>query len=205
MKYTFIALFIFLFINFSVNAQKGSKPIQLIGLKCDYGLNFKNGRWIGSTYGIDLNYNRSFKNEKHYWVTGLGVQLSILPSQVEVDTFQWGGNTPQLHDHGLYFSVPTQYMYKPISWLYIKTGFNHHFTFRNTTIDTSPGIDYREKGIPSYRRYILDAHAGIGSEISIKRFKIRFEAYLNYPFLTDEYLEKGVSMGFFYQFARKNR
>lgn len=150
---------------------------------------------------IGIMYDYPISLNKHY--ISLGVSSALTTFRSQLDSLRFDGSPFILNDFNLIVSVPTLYTYKPNNWLYFKTGFNSNIPIKGNTYGLYS--NFQKEGIPTYRKFILEAHAGIGSEISIKRFKIRFEAYLNYPFLTNEYLEKGVSMGFFYQFARKNR
>jgi len=160
-----------------------------------YNNNLPDNKEVGMMYDYPISLN------KHYISIGISGALTTFRSQL--DSLRFDGSPFILNDFSLIISVPTLYMYKPNSWLYFKTGFNSNIPIKGNTYGLYS--NFRQEGIPTYRKFILEAHTSIGSEISIKRFKIRFEAYLNYPFLTNEYLEKGVSIGFFYQFARKNR
>lgn len=207
MKTRLFSLLICLLIGFSLQAQKSKSTTQYIGLRASLGLNTTSSkRLMGGHYGLNLEYSRSFKNKHHFWASGVDINLSVLESRVTYE--ELGGQSNSLADVraadiGFYASIPTHYIYQPFSWLYLRSGFNNKFVFRNVTQTSGDGnMTYWRQWLPDYRRYILETHAALGFSLPIWRMKITLETYMSYPIFTNEYLQLGLNLGIYYKIKK---
>lgn len=197
---TIITTLLFCCLALMLQAQSSKKYKQSIGFSAHSHINTypHNKKDIQANIGIELEYNRLIFGTKHYIVTGVGFSLTSLNSLLELDRTGIHAGVPyNLTDFSRTLSIPIYYMYQPNSWLLLSTGFKNKIPTYGHTTDR---YDFKQIGIPDYRRYVLEYHLGIGSELTYKRIKWRTKGFMNYSFLTSEYLEFGVSTGFFFQF-----
>jgi hypothetical protein len=201
MKIRLFSLLICLLIGFSLQAQKSKSAIQYVGLRTIGGLNNQFSQGLGGAhFGLNLEYSRSFKNKQHFWASGIGVNLSILKSQLTEEEFGQDLGDNILVDNAFYASIPIHYIYQPFSWLYLRSGFNNQFVVRNAT--TYNGAEDWREWLPDYRRYIFETHAALGFSLPIWRMKITLETYMSYPIFTNEYFQLGLNLGIYYKIKK---
>lgn len=110
-----IFILLLLVFAYQIQAQKKQAPIQQIGLKSHFRVSFTD-LIFGAGLGIDLEYNRSFYNQKHFLSTGIGVHLNNMERPIETDNAR-----EKPWDHTTFVSIPIHYIYQPVSWLYVRT------------------------------------------------------------------------------------
>lgn len=210
MKHILIVLIIGVFTN-ATYSQSKKEFSQSVGIKTSHTINFfpssasyqPNQYYFGS-FGLHLDYNRLIKGTKHFLATGLGIQYATFTSQ-NVDTVVMNmlGEYDRILDFNYLIVVPTHYIYKPKPWLILSTGLNNKIPIRgNTEHRGSNYIPYYREGIPDYRRFIVEYHAGIGVEVGTKKVKLRTEVVFNRSILPWEYYDVRGSLGLFYHFGK---
>ena len=204
MKKILIFFILCLFINVAYSQSKKAFN-QSIGLKINHTLNYHiipySAEYYYGTSGLQIDYNRLIKGEKHFIGTGIGIQFAVFTSQREVDSsiLNMLEEHQKIIDFNSLLVIPIHYIYKPKPWLVLSTGFNNKIPIKGKTYNMGSLI-YEEKGIPDYRKYILEYHAGVGVEVGIKRVKLRVETIFNRSIVPWEYYDIRGNLGLFYHF-----
>lgn len=168
-----------------------------IGLKSKLGLIEQ--EVLLPQYNLELEYNRNIKKSKSYISVGLKYELGDFVTNRIVDTtIFYIANDDYIIDRNQLLTIPVNYMYRPVSWIILRTGLNlristtgHSFTF--------PTYYYKIDGIAPNRQFMVEYHVGLGLQGGFKKIKARFEGYYHVGLLPSDYQELGLSFGIFYQ------